>query len=128
MQSVRNISGAERARRFECADARTVSAHGGERLDLGRKTVAGEVSVRGKSEWSLSPVCRRRGGILGTSEPQTCDRRRRRALGYGGFFGYGGFLGMSSEDWDFSLLTLIPTPIPAQVASASQVPQKHTWH
>ena len=39
---------------------------------------------------------------------------------------YGGFLGVSSEDWDFSLLTPIPTPIPAQVASASRVaPEAH---
>ena len=75
-------------------------------------------SVEG--EWNLRPVCRRRGGILGTSKPQTCGRRRRRALGYGVF------LGMSSEDWDFSLLTPIPTPIPAQVASASRVaPEAH---
>ena len=70
MQSIRNVSGAARAQRSECADARTVSARGGERLDLGRKMVAGEASVRGNSEWNLSPVCRRRGGILGTSEPQ----------------------------------------------------------
>ena len=123
MQSIRNVSGAARAQRSECADARTVSARGGERLDLGRKMVAGEASVRGNSEWNLSPVCRRRGWDPGDFRTPTYGRRRRRrrlALGYGGF------LGMSSEDWDFSLLTPIRTPIPAQVASASRVaPEAH---
>lgn len=70
MKSIRNVSGAARAQRPECADARTLSARGGELIDFGRKMVAGEASVRGNSEWNLSPVRRRRGGILGTSEPQ----------------------------------------------------------